>query len=43
MSALAPWTGGRLCVVMMSALGDAVHVLPLLDAIKTHTPSTHLT
>lgn len=43
MSALAPWTGGRLCIVMMSALGDAVHVLPLLDAIKTHAPGTHLT
>ena len=43
MSALAPWTGGRLCVVMMSALGDAVHVLPLLDAIKAHAPGTHLT
>lgn len=43
MSELKPWTGGRMGVVMMSALGDAVHVLPLLDAIKTHAPSTHLT
>ena len=43
MSGLEPWTGGRLCVVMMSALGDAVHVLPLLDAIKSHAPGTHLT
>jgi len=43
MSGLEPWTGGRLCVVMMSALGDAVHVLPLLDAVKTHAPSTHVT
>lgn len=43
MSALAPWTGGRLGVVMMSALGDAVHVLPLLDALKRHAPSTHVT
>jgi hypothetical protein len=34
MSALKPWTGGRLGIVMMSALGDAVHVLPLLDAVK---------
>jgi len=42
-SALAPWTGGRLGVVMMSALGDAVHVLPLLDALKRHAPSTHVT
>ena len=43
MSALAPWTGGRLGIVMMSALGDAVHVLPLLDALKAHAPSTHVT
>jgi len=42
-SALAPWTGGRLGVVMMSALGDAVHVLPLLDALKRHAPTTHVT
>lgn len=43
MSALPVWNGGRLGIVMMSALGDAVHVLPLLDAIKRHAPSTHLT
>ncbi len=43
MSPLAPWTGGRLGVVMMSALGDAVHVLPLLGAIKKQAPSTHVT
>ncbi len=43
MSALPAWTGGRLGVVMMSALGDAVHVLPLLDALKRHAPSTHVT
>jgi heptosyltransferase I len=42
-STLVPWTGGRLGVVLMSALGDAVHVLPLLDALKRHTPSTHVT
>jgi len=42
-SDLAPWTGGRLGVVMMSALGDAVHVLPLLDALKRQAPSTHVT
>jgi heptosyltransferase I len=40
---LPPWTGGRLGIVMMSALGDAVHVLPLLDAVKRHAPSTHVT
>lgn len=27
----------------MSALGDAVHVLPLLDAVKRHATETHLT
>ncbi len=43
MSRLAPWTGGRLGIVMMSALGDAVHVLPLLDALKRHAPDTHVT
>ncbi len=43
MSRLAPWTGGRLGIVMMSALGDAVHVLPLLDALKRHAPTTHVT
>jgi heptosyltransferase I len=44
MSAPLPeWRGGRLAVVMMSALGDAVHVLPLLDAVKRHAPSTHIT
>jgi len=42
-SDLEPWTGGRLGIVMMSALGDAVHVLPLLDALKSHAPSTHAT
>lgn len=43
MKPLAPWTGGRLGIVMMSALGDAVHVLPLLDALKRHAPATHVT
>ena len=32
-----------MAVVMMSALGDAVHVLPLLDALKRHAPATHVT
>ncbi len=40
---IPPWTGGRVCVVMMSALGDAVHVLPVLNALKRHAPSTHIT
>src|SRR5689334_7544974 len=34
---------GRIGVVMMSAVGDAVHVLPVLNAIKRHSPSSHVT
>ncbi|MCC6317867.1 MAG: glycosyltransferase family 9 protein [Gemmatimonadaceae bacterium] len=33
----------RVGIVMMSAVGDAVHVLPVLDALKRHSPSTHVT
>jgi heptosyltransferase I len=33
----------RVCVVMMSAVGDAVHVLPVLEALKRHSPATHVT
>lgn len=33
----------RTCIVMMSAVGDSVHVLPVLTALKRHTPSMHLT
>src|SRR5688572_15067805 len=33
----------RVLVVMMSAVGDAVHVLPVLNALKRHDPSLHLT
>lgn len=28
---------------MMSAVGDAVHVLPVLTALKRHTPGVHIT
>ena len=28
---------------MMSAVGDAVHVLPVINAIKRHKPSAHIT
>lgn len=34
---------GRVGIVMMSAIGDAVHVLPVLTALKRHDPSCHLT
>src|SRR6187431_3029313 len=28
---------------MMSAVGDAVHVLPVINALKRHRPSSHIT
>jgi heptosyltransferase I len=34
---------GSICIVMLSALGDVVHALPLLDAIKRHSPSSRIT
>jgi heptosyltransferase I len=33
----------RIGVVMMSAVGDAVHVLPVLNALKRHAPRSHIT
>jgi heptosyltransferase I len=33
----------RVCIVMMSAVGDAVHVLPVLTALKRAQPAMHLT
>jgi heptosyltransferase I len=33
----------RVCVVMMSAVGDAVHVLPVLEALRRHEPRAHVT
>ncbi|MGZ8457114.1 MAG: glycosyltransferase family 9 protein [Gemmatirosa sp.] len=33
----------RVCVVMMSAVGDAVHVLPLLTALRRLRPAPHVT
>jgi heptosyltransferase I len=33
----------RVCVVMMSAVGDAVHVLPVINAFKRRTPTVHIT
>ncbi len=33
----------RVCIVMMSAVGDAVHVLPVLTALKRHRPSAKVT
>lgn len=33
----------RICIVMMSAVGDAVHVLPVINALKRYRPSSHIT
>jgi heptosyltransferase I len=33
----------RVGIVMMSAVGDAVHVLPVVNAIKRFRPSSHVT
>ncbi len=33
----------RVCVVMMSAVGDAVHVLPVVNALKRHAPDARVT
>jgi heptosyltransferase I len=33
----------RVCLVMMSAIGDAVHTLPVVTALKRHDPSIRLT
>lgn len=33
----------RICIVMMSAVGDAVHVLPVINAIKRNSPAARIT
>ena len=33
----------NICIVMMSAVGDAVHVLPVLNALKRSNPETRIT
>jgi heptosyltransferase I len=33
----------RVCIVMMSAVGDAVHVLPVVNALKRHSPDVRIT
>ncbi|MFI5241969.1 MAG: glycosyltransferase family 9 protein [Gemmatimonadales bacterium] len=35
--------GRRYCIVMLSAVGDAVHVLPVVNAIKRDDPLAHIT
>ena len=34
---------GRVGIIMMSAVGDAVHVLPVVNALKRRDPATHVT
>ena len=36
-------TGRRICIVMMSAVGDAVHVLPVVSALKRQEPECVIT
>ncbi|MGH7709797.1 MAG: glycosyltransferase family 9 protein [Gemmatimonadaceae bacterium] len=43
MSALGGVRFDRIAVVMMSAVGDAVHVLPVICALKRHYPASHIT
>src|SRR5258708_37214165 len=33
----------RVGIIMMSAVGDAVHVLPLVTALKRHSPASQVT
>lgn len=40
---LPPIALDRVCIVMMSAVGDAVHVMPIIHAIKAHAPASRIT
>ena len=43
MSAPAPLPrGARVCVVLLTGLGDVVNALPLANALKDHDPTLHL-
>jgi heptosyltransferase I len=35
--------GARVAIVMMSAIGDAVHTLPVVNSLRAHAPGVHLT
>ncbi len=37
------WRTGRVCVVMMSAVGDTVHALPVVTALKRAAPGCRIT
>jgi len=36
-------TEPRICIVLLSAVGDVVHALPVVNAIKRHRPKAHIT
>ena len=40
---MAPGMPDNICIVMMSAVGDAVHVLPVINALKRNNPRTRIT
>jgi heptosyltransferase I len=37
------FTTRRICVVLLSGIGDVVHGLPLVNALKRHDPERHIT
>jgi heptosyltransferase I len=41
--AMAQAVPDSICIVMMSAVGDAVHVLPVINALKRTNPRTRIT
>ena len=43
MSVVTPMVPEKICIVMMSAVGDAVHVLPVINALKRENPATRIT
>jgi heptosyltransferase I len=42
-SAVTASVPDNICIVMMSAVGDAVHVLPVVNALKRANPKTRIT
>ena len=38
-----PWPPRSVCIMMMGAVGDAVHVLPVVTALKRHHPAVRIT
>ena len=35
--------GARIAIVMMSAIGDAVHTLPVVSSLRAHAPDSRIT